>query len=130
MTKFINSEFFRFLIVGGTNTVITYGLYLLLLLIMPYSAAYSIEYLAGITISYYLNSRFVFHQPLQWKKAFQFPLVYVVQYIAGIVILSLSVEILHISTEIAPLLVLALTVPMTFVLSRLIIKGRHPVTPA
>jgi putative flippase GtrA len=130
LTKFISSEFLRYLIVGGTNTAITYGLYLLLLLVMPYSAAYTVEYLLGIAISYYLNSRFVFHQPLHWKKAFQFPLVYIVQYMSGIALLSLSVEVLHINAEIAPLLVIAFTIPLTFVLSRLIIKGRQPVSPA
>lgn len=95
---------------------------------MHYSAAYTIEYVTGIAISYYLNSRFVFRQPLQWKKAFQFPLVYVAQYLAGLVLLSLLVELVHIKQEFAPVLVIAATVPLTFILSRLIIKGRHPVT--
>ena len=130
MTKFISSEFLRYLIVGGTNTAITYGIYLVLLIVLPYSAAYTIAYISGIPIAYTLNSRFVFHKPLHWKKAFQFPLVYVVQYLAGIALLSLWVELLHISDVIAPLLVIACTVPVTFVLSRLIIKGRaHPHTP-
>ena len=124
MTKFINSEFLRYVIVGGTNTAITYAIYLLLLFMLPYSAAYTIAYLSGIPIAYTLNSRFVFHKPLHWKKAFQFPLVYVVQYLAGIVLLFLWVEVLRVSDVIAPLLVIACTVPVTFVLSRLIIKGR------
>ena len=126
MRKFINSEFFRYLIAGGTNTGLTYLLYLLLLLVLPYSAAYLIEYVTGIGSAYFLQSRFVFRQPLHWKKAFQFPLVYVVQLLVGEVLLVIWVEKVHVSSAIAPLLVIACTVPVTFVLSRLIIKGRNP----
>ena len=126
MTKFINSEFLRYLIVGGTNTAISFLIYQVLRLLIPYQVAYTIAYLCGIPISYFLNSRFVFHQPLHWKKALQFPLTYVAQYFVGIALLSVWVEVLHISEVIAPLLVVICTVPVTFVISRLIIKGRNP----
>lgn len=114
----------RYVIVGGVNTAATYAAYVLLLPVMSYSAAYTVTYIAGIVLAYYLQSRFVFRQPLHWKKAFQFPVVYVVQYAAGVVLLALLVEWLGISEVIAPALVIVLSIPLTFVISRLIIKGR------
>jgi putative flippase GtrA len=82
--------------------------------------------------AYLLNARFVFHKPLNWKTAFQFPLVYVVQYLAGVALLSFWVEVLQVGDLIAPLLVIACTVPVTFVLSRFIIKGHgtHTAEPS
>lgn len=124
MTRFIRSEFVRYAVAGGVNTVITYLAYLLLLPVMSYAAAYTLTYLAGIALAYYLNARFVFHQPLRLKSAVQFPLVYVVQYGAGIGLLAFFVETLHLSADLAPALVIAVTVPVTFILSRVIIKGR------
>ncbi len=124
MTRFTSSEFVRYVIAGGVNTVVTYLAYLLLLPVMAYAAAYTITYLAGIALAYYLNARFVFRQPLRLKAAVQFPLVYVVQYVAGILLLSFFVETLRLSAAIAPAFVIAVTVPVTFILSRVIIKGR------
>jgi len=124
LTKFINSEFIRFAIVGGINTVLGYLLYRLLLLGMEYQLAYTLSYVSGIFISYYLNSRFAFREPLQLKKALSFPLVYVVQYLLGILFLTLLVDVLAFDQRIAPILVIVLSLPFTFLLSRFIIKTR------
>lgn len=128
MTRFINNEFVRYVIVGGVNTAGTLALYQVLRLFMPYAVAYVVEYLIGIGTAYYLQSRFVFHQPLHWKKAFKFPLVYLVQLAVSEVLLIIAVELMHISDVVAPLLVIILVMPLTFVLSRLILKGRTPQT--
>ena len=126
MTRFINSEFLRFVISGVINTGTSYVLYRLFLLLLPlsYSTLYVIAYICGIVVSYYLNSRFVFHQPLHWKKALQFPLVYVVQLSVSYLLLILWVERLHAGADIAPILVVICTIPLTFLLSRHIVKGR------
>lgn len=119
---FINREFSRFVIVGGANTLLGYLIYALALLFAPYIVAYTISYVAGIFISYYLNSRFVFKANLSLAKALQYPLVYGAQYLIGVGLLRLFVETLTISELLAPAFVVACTLPVTFVLSRLIIK--------
>lgn len=124
MTRSISSEFIRFVITGVINTAASYIIYLLLLVVLSYSAAYTISYAAGIALAYYLNSRFVFGQPLHWKKAAGFPLIYGVQYLLGIAILVLMVEAFRINTAIAPLIVIACTVPFTFVVNRAFLKGK------
>ena len=122
LTKYINSEFGRFLLVGGLNTLLTQLLYMALLLVISYPLSYTISYIAGILLAYWLNSRIVFKEPLHWKKALQFPLVYVVQYILGFALLYVFIEWLGVHKMIAPLPVIAVIVPVTFLLSRYIIK--------
>ncbi|MCP3982079.1 MAG: GtrA family protein [bacterium] len=129
MTKFFESEIVRFVIVGGVNTGLTQLLYMGLLFVMSYTASYTVSYVAGIFLSYWLNSRYVFRQPLQWSKALQFPLVYLAQYVLGVALLYVMIEWLGVHEMIAPLPVVALIVPVTFLMSRYIIKrpGKTPV---
>jgi putative flippase GtrA len=117
-------EFGTFLLFGVINTLLTYGLYLLLLLAVSYPAAYSASYVVGIFLSYVLNARFVFREPLRLSKALQYPVVYIVQYFLGLGLLYLMVEVFHLSEVVAPLAVVLMTVPCTFVLSRYVIRGR------
>ncbi|MBF0495323.1 MAG: GtrA family protein [Deltaproteobacteria bacterium] len=122
--KFISRELIRFILVGGLNTAITYGIYLLLLLALAYPLAYSGSYVLGIFISYYLNTKFVFKQKPTITKALQFPLVYVVQYLLGVALLYVLVTVWHMDQRLAPVVIVLLTIPVTFLLSRVIIKGR------
>ncbi len=118
----IHFEVGRFLLVGATNTAISYVLYLLLLGFVPYLYAYSISYGIGIVISYILNSRFVFRQPLSLGKFLQFPVVYAIQYGLGAAILWLLVGHAAVAPELAMLVVVAATIPVTFLASRFILK--------
>lgn len=122
--KFNRNEFFKFIFFGGINTVLTYAIYVVFLLFLIYPVAYSLAYFLGIFISYYLNSRFVFKRDVRLVKAFQYPLVYLVQYLLGVSLLSVLIEIFSLNKFIAPALVIMITIPVTFFLSRFIIKGR------
>ena len=102
----------------------SYAIYVVLLLFLIYPVAYSLAYFLGIFISYYLNSRFVFKRDVRLVKAFQYPLVYLVQYLLGVSLLSVLIEIFSLNKFIAPALVIMITIPVTFFLSRFIIKGR------
>lgn len=130
--KFIKGnirEYAAFLASGAVNSALTYVLYILLLTLLNYKTAYSISYVCGIFISYYLNSRWVFKEPLSLLKFLQYPVVYIVQYLLGIATLYVCVDILGMRQWLAPLAVIAVTVPATFFLSRCIIKRpSRPVT--
>lgn len=117
-----------FVFLGAVNTVLSYGIYLLLVLVVAYPAAYTLSYPPGILISYYLNARFVFREKLRLAKALQYPVVYLVQYLLGLGLLYLLVEVVHLSKFIAPILIVLITVPCTYVLSRYVIKGRSRTT--
>ena len=122
--RFTSHEFIRFIFFGGVNTLLGYLIYAILLLFFTYPISYTVSYVLGIFVSYYLNSKFVFNGGLSLKKAFQYPLVYLVQYLLGILFLYVLVEIVSVHKLIAPGFVVLLTVPVTYSLSRLIIKDR------
>lgn len=119
-------EFVRFLLAGGMNTVLGYGIYLLFLLFLPYNIAYTISFLAGIALSYWLTSRFVFQQGLSLRSALRYPLIYLFQYVMGLIILTLLVERFRMKARWAPVVVVVCTIPLTFFLSRFVIKGSRP----
>jgi putative flippase GtrA len=123
--RFINREFSRFIFWGGVNTLLGYLVYAFLLLFLQYLVAYSITYTLGIFISYYLNSRFVFKREVGWRKAVQYPLVYVAQYLLGTGALYVLVRVLGVDKLLAPAIVILLTVPVTYLMGRRIIRGRR-----
>ncbi|MEQ8176278.1 MAG: GtrA family protein [Syntrophomonadaceae bacterium] len=115
-------EYATFIASGAINSALTYVLYILLLTLVSYKVSYSIAYVSGIFVSYYLNSRWVFKEPMSLMKFLQYPVVYIVQYLLGIATLYVCVDKLGLSQWLAPLVVIAVTVPVTFFLSRYIIK--------
>lgn len=117
----LSKRFILFVILGGINTIVTYVMYLLLVAISPYLVAYTVTFVLGIFLSYWLNATFVFRRPLQLRAALQYPVVYAVQYACGVGLLYLAVESLHMSKSLAPLAVVVATLPLTYVLSRMVI---------
>lgn len=115
----------RYVVAGAVNTAVTYVLYLALLRAMPYAWAYTVAFVAGIGIAYVLQSRYVFAAAASWQTFLAFPLVYVVQYVVGVVALRMLVESGLASRELAAIAVLAVTVPVGFVLSRALFARRE-----
>lgn len=60
LDKIFKRDFARFLVSGGFNTALTYGVYLLLLNVVPYKISYTIAYISGILLVVYSKSIFVF----------------------------------------------------------------------
>lgn len=117
------SEAVRFLVSGSLNTGVSWLIYLLLLATgIPYTLAYSFAFVFGVVFTYYLNTRWVFKVPMSWQTFLQYPLVYVVQYGLGLGLMYVLVSMLGVPEKPAPLLVTILSIPVTFVLSRLILK--------
>ena len=114
--------FARFVISGGINTGLTYCIYLFFQMMLSYQVAYLIAYVAGIFIAYFMSSLFVFNKPVSLRSFFRFPIVYIVQYGVGAVLLWLLVSLLNVSSTYAPLIVIAVTLPLTFLLSRFILN--------
>lgn len=124
LIKLLNKEFLKFVISGGINTLTTYLVYLLLLLFINYSLSYTLSYVSGIFLSYYLNTVFVFKEKISFIKFLKFPVVYLTQYLINIFMMYVLVEHLGLSTKIVPLIVIVITIPVTYVLSKLIIKSK------
>lgn len=121
--KLIERQPVRFLSAGAVNTIIGYALYLALNLVVDYRVAYTTSYVAGIFLSFVLNSVYVFRQPLRWNRLVVYPAVYALQYAIGITCVWVFVDILGQPEALAPLPAVAISLPLTYFAARYIIKG-------
>lgn len=123
---FDRSTVVRFLLGGGLNTALTYLLYLALLLILDYWAAYTISYVSGIVLSYFINRKMVFRAAPSCASALLFPAIYVVQYLLGLAVVHAWIRMFDLPAPFAPLVAVAVTLPVTFVLSRAVFRLAGP----
>ncbi|MFP3679783.1 GtrA family protein [Pseudomonas sp. SIMBA_041] len=110
--------FGRFLLSGGFNTLVTYLLYLLLLVFFSYQISYTISYCLGVVLAYCLNRVVVFKSHRGLRSLLLFPLVYVVQYLLTSGVLWVLVVRLGVDDRIALLVAIVLMVPVNFLLSK------------
>ena len=87
--KQVIGRFVRFLLSGVFNTATTYGLYPVLLRFVLYRTSYSLAYIIGVVLSYFLNRVFVFRSNRGLSTAALFPVVYLIQYLAGLSVVPL-----------------------------------------
>lgn len=116
-------EFIRFLLVGACNTMLSWILFVIFLHLMSYPYAYTLAYAIGIAISYFFNVLFVFKDRISISSLFKFPLVYLLQYAFGIIVMWVLVEKMGVLPEVGMILVIGVTIPITFLVSRKIIKA-------
>jgi putative flippase GtrA len=115
-------EFAKFVVIRGVCAVLTYAAYLVALIWFRYEVAYVASYVLGIAIAYYTSAVLVFRQPLSRKSALLFPLVYVVQFVLGYFLIKFAVETLHIPEWLGLAFSVAVTLPITFVMSRWVVR--------
>jgi putative flippase GtrA len=118
----LRAEALRYVVGGTVTTVLSLGLYYLLQLVLQYQVAYAIAFVVGVAIAYGINVGYVFRARHTAAKAMAFPLVYLAQYVIGALLLAVLVEWLGVPQEIAPLPVAIVTIPVSFVLARVIVK--------
>jgi len=118
MSDFSGKRFFSFLIFGGVNTAVTYLLYLWLSYMLHYQIAYFVAYVGGILLAYLLNLRYVFKTKNSLKKIALYPVIYVVQYLIGAFFMYLFLQVLYLPNAVAPLLVIILLVPISYLLNK------------
>ncbi len=122
--RWSDPEFRRFLLAGLFNTGLGYLLYLAFNVFADYRVAYSLSYGVGIVVAYAVSTMFVFKRPWSWRRLLAFPSVYAIQYLAGLGLIWLLVGKFGFPEAWAPLIILPATIPLTFAISRFIIKGR------
>jgi len=120
-----DKEFVRYIFIGAVNTLISYTIYFILLMFFPYAISFSIAFFLGIITSYYLNTKIVFKCNVSLRKFLSFPLVYVVQYLFNMFFLYLFVEKMHLSEKFAPIFGIVVAIPITFLLSKSILKNKE-----
>ena len=119
----IIEEAFRFIFVGILCTLLHYGLYYLMQLIINVNIAYTLGYFISFAINFWLTSRFTFETSPSWKKLFGMGGAHVVNYILHIILLNLFIHI-GIPQEWAPIPVFTIAIPINFILVRFVFKNK------
>ncbi|GLF99341.1 GtrA family protein [Streptomyces yaizuensis] len=116
----VRGQLFRFALVGAVNTGTYYGLYLLLLLRLPYVAAHVAAFALSMVGSFFLTSYFTYRTRPTWRKFLLFPLTNAANFVITTAGVYLLVDVLEFGSRYAPLIAAAAAIPVTFVLSRTI----------
>ncbi len=96
----------------------------MLLRFVPYRTSYTLAYIIGVVLSYFLNRVFVFRSNRGLSTVALFPVVYLVQYLAGLSVVSLWTGILGLNALYAPIPAILLTIPLTFATALWIFAGK------
>ena len=139
----ISKEFIRFVIVGVTATIIHYGVYLLLLQIVPQGGVYEeIAYGTGYVVSFIFNfiltSVFTFKTKANAKKTIGFVMSHAINFglhlglfkcfkwlsLPEISIALATFERIITPLEYIPILIYSIAVPVNFLLVRFAFKSK------
>lgn len=122
-----HAEILKFIIVVGINTLNYYVVYLLLLKLLhiEYMISHITGFIVAFVISYYLNCYFVYRVKPTWRKFISFPITQLVNVSLQTVLLYVFVSWLNLPAEIAPFAGLIITIPITFILSKWILKDSN-----
>jgi putative flippase GtrA len=116
------AQLLTFAVIGVINTATYYGLYLLLLAVVPYLAAHLVAFALSMTGSFFLNARFTYRTCPTLRKFLLFPLGNATNFLITTAGVYVVVDVLHQGHRLAPLLVSGVAVPVTFLVSRTIMS--------
>ena len=114
----------RFLIAGGLNTAVTYLMYLGLLKVASPQISYATAFVSGIAISYVLSRAYVFKTHKGYRSALILPMVYLIQYSTGAAVVWAWVDAFEQHPMFAPAISIAITLPLTYFLSKFAFVGK------
>lgn len=113
------SEIIRFCIVGGSATLVTYGVYLVCLLFANENVSYAIGFVIGLAVNLILTTRFTFKQSFTLKTSGGFLLTHLVNFAIRLGLLNLFLW-LGIPSGIAPIPAEIISVPIQYLLLRFV----------
>lgn len=116
---FCSFEFFRFLLIGGINTVNGVVFSYLFSRILPVQVAFRCGYLSSLTISYLLNSAITFHERLSLPKMLRFFVSYVPNFLIQNVVVYLVNGVYGKTELLAYILAAVIGIPVTFLILKL-----------
>ena len=115
-------QFVKFGIVGAFNTLLSLGVYYLLLYLkVNHLVANVIGFIVGIINAYFWNARYVFKKQENERRSLalsftKVALIYTVTGFLSTALLYIWVDLLKISDKIGPLINLCITIPLNFLL--------------
>ena len=122
-----------FVLIGASNTALTYAIYLVALQFTGYLAAYIISFVFGVTYTALLNVRVAFSNRLHPRVVLGHMACGTVYFLLNLFLLRIAVERFAVPAALAPIPVLVATFPMYFIAARAVVArfGKpRPATPA
>ena len=117
-------EIIRFGMVGTTAAAIHYGTYWLLQRFIDVNVAYTVGDIVSFIDNYILSDRFTFREKTSTRNGLGFIGAHVTNYLMHIVLFNFFLWV-GLSRAIAPLAVLAIAVPVNFLMVRFVFKHFH-----
>lgn len=116
---FFSFEFFRFLVIGGVNTLNGVVFSYLFSRALPAQVAFWCGYLSSLCISYLLNSAITFHEKLSFPKMLRFFVSYIPNFLIQNIVVFLVNGVFGGSELTAYILAAVIGIPVTFLLLKL-----------
>lgn len=114
-------EVVRFGITGVVSTLVTYGVYYILLKWLNPTISFTIAYLVAMVVNYLLTTLFTFKVNANTKNALGFIVSNGINY--GLCTLLLNAFIwLGVSKQLAPIPMYAISIPVNFLIVRFVMK--------
>ncbi len=119
-------QFVEFCVVGLSNTLISYVVYAVFVLLgWNYILGSILGFVVSVTNSFYWNNKYVFkaesgeHRSLVWAYIKTFLSYAVTGLVLANVLLVIWVEVLHLPELLGPIVNLLITIPLNFILNKL-----------
>ena len=125
MSPVLRGQALRYLVAGGANTALSLAIYWTLQPRIGAVPAYMVAFCTTVLTGYAIHSRWVFREPWHWRGLLRFPVVQLVNLAVGSTIVALMVHGLGVPAWIAPLVAIAVTVPLGFLLVRAAVSRRR-----
>ncbi len=115
----------RFLLAGGLNTLLSYLLYLLLLLVVSYQVAYALSWVFGVLfIALVYPTRVFPGSERSTRKLLVLVGQYVSVFLFGLFCITFTTASLGVDERLSALITMAITTALNFFLGRLLFRGR------
>lgn len=122
---FLTREFFLFLLIGCINTFNGTFIAWFCSVFSPYNNLnFNIGYIIGNIIAYWMNSRFIFHAPLDAARYAKFFISYIPNYLIQNVIVLIFYNMLDFPPVVSYLLAAVLGIPVTFLMVKIFAFGK------
>lgn len=121
--------FLRFVVVNVLNTLLYWLLYLLFLLVLPYVAANVLALGIAIVLAYVMNARYAFQVRMTGRSLVSFLITNLTTMGLRTAAVWLLVELRLTGEQLAPLVAVAVTLPIAFLLTKLVMTQQADTAP-
>jgi putative flippase GtrA len=124
------AQLVRFALVGGTNTLVTLGLFVLLQRWLAPALAYTLVFALGLAYTTAMTATVVFGSRLAWRSAAAFVAWYLLVYGVGLLTVSVLGTVWRPSALVTAVVTVAVTAPLNFLGGRLLFGSGPRATAA